>query len=135
MITETLCNSYKRELLEGVHQPGDVYKIALYTSQASLDATTKIYDPKNEVKGTGYIAGGQALTGMKIQQTGNRAWIEWGNAVWPEATITARGALIYNATRGNRALKVLDFGVETTSTNAPFTVEMQTGTNAPIALN
>lgn len=137
MITDTLCHSYKRELLEGIHQPGDNYKIALFTSLATLDASTKVYSAANEVKGAGYAAGGQALRDMKINLTGGTAWIDWADPVWAEASITARGALIYNATRGNRALKVLDFGADITSTNAPFTVQMpkEDAANAIIRIN
>lgn len=128
MITDSIVHSFKRELLDGVHQAGDVYMIALYTSSAALGPDTTVYSSAGESKGAGYTAGGMQLTGRSVKQSSSgAAWLEWADPVWKNARFSARGALIYNATRGNRALRVLDFGEEVTSTNAPFTVELPRG--------
>ena len=122
-ITQALCTSFKKEILEGVHELGDVYKIALYTSAASLDGSTTAYSATNEVSGTGYSAGGATLSGIATGFSGATAWIDWtSDPSWAAATITARGALIYNSSQGNKAVAVLDFGSDKTSTNGTFTV-------------
>ena len=122
-ITQALCTSYKKELLDGVHEAADVYKIALYTSAATLDAGTTAYSATNEVVGTGYTAGGVTLAGFVTAQSGTTAWVDWTtDPQWTAATITARGALIYNSSQSNKAVAVLDFGSDKTSTNGTFTV-------------
>jgi hypothetical protein len=123
-------NSYKGDLLDGVHQPSDVYMLALYTAAAGLSKETAAYDPTNEVVGLGYIAGGQALTGRTAGLDGDTAVLDFADPVWPNATITARGALIYNATRASKAVVVLDFGEDVTSTNGTFTVALPAPTAA-----
>ncbi len=129
-ITQTLCTSFKVELLTGTHNftatTGDSFKIALYTSSAVLDATTTAYSATNEVSGTGYTAGGAALTEITPTSSGTTAYVDFGDATWSSATITARGALIYNATDSNKAVAVLDFGADKTSTNGDFTVQFPT---------
>jgi hypothetical protein len=126
-ITQALCTSYKKEILEGVHEAADVYKIALYTSAATLDASTTVYSATNEVVGAGYTAGGVALSGFTTGQSGTTAWIDWTtDPSWASATITARGALIYNSSQSNKAVAVLDFGSDKTSTNGTFTVILPT---------
>lgn len=122
-----LCTSFKVELLEGVHDfttgTGDTFKIALYTSAATLDASTTAYSATNEVSGTGYTAGGEALTNVSPTSSGTTAFIDFADVTWSSATITARGALIYNSTAaGNPAVAVLDFGADKTSTAGDFTV-------------
>lgn len=130
MIIDSIVFSFKRELLDGVHQPGDTYMIALYTSAASLGPETRVYTGSGETKGPGYLAGGMVLTGRTVNfSSAGAAWLEFADPVWKNARFGARGALIYNASRGNRALRVLDFGVEVTSTNAPFTVELPRGSD------
>jgi len=123
-ITTAICNSFKREILEGVHETGDVYKIALYTSAADLDKTTTAYAATNEVVGTGYTAGGATLAGYASALAGDAAYIDWADPSWENASITARGALIYNATQANRAVAAYDFGVNVSSTNGTFTVTL-----------
>lgn len=126
-ITQAMCNSFKQDVLNGVHQPGDVYKIALYTSAAALDATTAAYSATNEVVGTGYSAGGATLSGFSVGGSGATAWLDWTtDPSWAASTITARGALIYNTTRSNKAVAVLDFGSDKTSTSGTFTVVLPT---------
>lgn len=122
-----LCTSFKKELFEGVHDftagTGDTFKIALYTSSATLDASTTAYSATNEVSGTGYTAGGEALTNVSPTTSGTTAFVDFADVTWSSATITARGALIYNSTAaGNPAVAVLDFGADKTSTAGDFTV-------------
>src|SRR6185295_1759618 len=118
-ITAAVCNSFKQDVLNGVHQPGDTYKIALYTSAASLSKSTTAYSATNEVSGTGYSAGGLALSGFTVGLDTDTAYIDWTtDPVWNPATLSARGALIYNASRSNKAVAVLDFGADIVSTNA-----------------
>jgi hypothetical protein len=124
-----LCTSFKVEILKGVHDftngTGDTFKIALYTSSATLSATTTAYSATNEVSGTAYVAGGTALTNITPTSSGTTAYLDFNDAVWSLATITARGALIYNSTAaGNPAVAVLDFGADKTSTGGDFTVVM-----------
>jgi len=122
-ITQAMANSFKADVLNGVHQPADVYKIALYTSVATLDATTAAYTATNEVVGTGYTALGLALVGFTVSSSGAVSWIDWTtDPAWTTSTITARGALIYNSSRSNKAVAVLDFGADKTSTAGTFTV-------------
>ncbi|HIJ29430.1 MAG TPA: hypothetical protein HPP91_13015 [Gammaproteobacteria bacterium] len=127
-ITQALCTSAKVELLQGLHNftasTGDSFKVALYTSSATLDATTTVYSTTNEVSGTGYTAGGAELTEITPTSSGTTAFIDFGDLTWSSATLTARGALIYNATNGNRAVAVLDFGSDKVSTNGDFTIQM-----------
>ena len=125
-ITQAMCTSFKQEILVGTHNftnaTGDVFKIALYTSSATLDATTTAYSATNEVAGTGYSAGGLALTNVTPTTSGTTAYVDFSDAVWSTATITARGALIYNSSKSNKAVAVLDFGSDKTSTAGDFTV-------------
>jgi len=129
-ISQTLCTSFKQELLQGIHDftasTGDTFKIALYTSAASLDATTTVYSTSNEVTGTGYTAGGNTLTNVTPTTSGTTAFVDFDDTTWTSATITAAGALIYNSTDGNRAVAVLDFGGDKTSTNGDFVIQFPT---------
>ena len=119
------CTSAKVGFLTGTYIPlSDTMKIALYTSTATLDATTTVYTTSNEVVGTGYTAGGNTLAGNAISSSGTTAWITFSDSSWTTATITARGALIYDSTRSNAAIAVLDFGSDKTSTAGTFTVQM-----------
>ena len=132
-----MCTSFKQELLYGVHDfdasTGDTFKIALYTSSATLDASTTAYSVTNEVSGTGYSAGGQDLTNVNPTTSGTTAFTDFADETWTTATITARGALIYNSTPNttsisvsNPAVVVLDFGADKTSTAGDFTVVFPT---------
>jgi len=122
-ITAAVCNSFKQEILQGTHASADTYKIALYTSTATLDATTTAYSATNEVSGTGYSAGGATLSGFTVGGSGSTAWLDFTtDPSWPSATITARGALIYNSSKSNKAVAVLNFGSDVTSTASTFTV-------------
>lgn len=124
-ITTAICNSYKSELLDGIHQAADVYKIALFTSSATLSKTTTAYATTNEVAGTGYTAGGIALVGYTNALSGDTAYLDWTtDPSWAAATITARGCMIYNSSRSNKAVAVYDFGSDITSTAGTFTVQL-----------
>jgi len=131
-ITQAMCTSFKVELLNGIHAFGttvargattaDSMYIALYTSSASLDATTTAYSTTNEVSGSGYSAGGNSLTAVAPTSSGTTAFTDFSDTTWSSATITARGALIYNSTQSNKAVAVLDFGSDKTSTAGDFTI-------------
>ena len=122
------CTSAKVGFLTGTYTPlADTMKIALYTNLATLDNTTTIYTTSNEVVGTGYTAGGNTLTGAAIGSdltSPGTAWITFSNTAWTTATFTARGALIYDSTRSNAAIAVLDFGADKTATAGTFTVQI-----------
>jgi hypothetical protein len=132
-----MCTSFKKELLEAVHNlsaAGDTFKLALYTSSASLTAATTNYSATNEVVGAGYTAGGVSLTNIGATSTGTTGFADFGDATFSGSTLTARGALIYNATAGTNAVLILDFGSDKTSANGDFTVLFPTAdaTNAII---
>lgn len=125
-ITTAVCNSFKNELIAMTpHTAADVYKIALFTSTATLDASTTAYSTTNEVTGTGYTAGGATLSGFTAGLSGSTAYLDWTtDPSWTTATITARGALIYNSSRSNKAVAVYNFGSDITSTAGTFTVTL-----------
>ena len=127
-ITSALCTSYKQQILSGVHLSTDTYKIALYTSSATLDASTTVYSSTNEVpNGSGYTTGGVTLSGFVTSSSGTTAWLDWTtDPSWSTATITARGCLIYNSTQGNKAVAVFDFGSDKISTAGTFTIVFPT---------
>ena len=135
-ITQAMCTSFKVDLLNGIHAFGttvvrgattaDTMYMALYTSSATLDATTTAYSATNEVSGTGYVAGGQALTTVAPTSSGTTAYLDFNDETWTSSTITARGALIYNSDQSNKAVAVLDFGADKTSTAGDFTVVFPT---------
>lgn len=123
-ITTAICNSYKQEILEGVHASADTYKIALYTSAATLGATTTAYSATNEATGTGYTAGGATLAGLSTGLSSGTAYLTFSDPSWASSSITARGCLIYNSSKSNKAVAVFDFGQDVTSTNGTFTVDL-----------
>jgi hypothetical protein len=111
-------------------------KMALYTAEADLGAGTLVYSTTNEITGTGYVAGGNTLTGVTVQQSGTTAYLDFADTTWNPAYFTARGALIYNTNLGNLAVAVLDFGADKTATTS-FTVQMpaNTATSALIRIS
>tara|TARA_Y100001951_G_C11054913_1_gene137684 strand:+ start:82 stop:510 length:429 start_codon:yes stop_codon:yes gene_type:complete len=129
-ITQAMCTSFKKEILEGVHNfllsGGDTFKIALFTSSATLDATTTAYSATNEVSGAGYSAGGNTLTRIDPATSGTTAFTDFANTTWSSATITARGAVIYNSTDSDKAVAVLDFGSDKSSSTGDFTIQFPT---------
>ena len=127
-IVQTQTTSFKKELYTAVHNLStDTIYIALYTANADLNEATTVYSATNEVSGTGYTAGGQALTGVQISSSGYVAYANWDDVVWT-AALTARCALIYNVTQGNKSIAVLDFGSDKTSTTT-FTITMPANTS------
>ena len=126
-----MCTSFKQEILKAVHNlsasGGNSFKMALYTNSASFDAATTAYTSSNEVSGTGYSAGGKALTNVDPLTSGTTAYAEYGDQTWSTSTITARGALIYNDTAsGDPTVVVLDFGSDKSSSAGDFAVVMPT---------
>jgi len=118
-----MCTSAKVDFLSGVIDlDTDVMKIALYTSAATLDASTTAYTTSNEVVGTGYTAGGNTLTGATISSSGTTAFVDFSDTSWTSATFTARGALIYDSSKSDKAVAVLDFGADKTTTAGTFTI-------------
>lgn len=128
MILQTQTTSFKKELYQAIHDfTTDTIKIALYTSLADLNEATTAYTTSNEATGTGYSAGGKVLTGVSVESSGFTAWVNFNNVVWNPAAFTVRCALIYNASKANRSIAVLDFGADKTCT-ATFTVTMPAST-------
>jgi hypothetical protein len=127
-IVQTQTTSFKKELYQAVHNlSSDTLKIALYTGNASLNEDTTAYSATNEVVASGYTAGGNTLTGVAISSSGYTAYVNWANTSWT-AAITARCALIYNVTQGNKYIAVIDFGADKTSTTT-FTITMPANTS------
>lgn len=139
-ITQAVCNSFKQELLHGIHDfrtTGDTFKIALYTSTATLSKSTTAYATTNEVSGTGYTAAGNTLTKVNPSLSGDTALTDFGDSTWSTSTITARGALVYNDTEaGNNSIFVLDFGSDKSSSAGDFIVKFPAAdaTNAIIRI-
>ena len=127
-----MCTSFKQEVLQGIHNfttsTGDVFKLALYTNSASFTAATTAYTATNEVANSGsYAAGGGALTNVTPTTSGTTAFVDFDDLAFTTATITARGALIYNSSAaGNPTVCVLDFGSDKTSTSGTFTIQFPT---------
>jgi hypothetical protein len=134
--TQGLTTSYKKDLFDGIHQVGDTYKIALYVSASTIGPSTTAYTATNEVaNGNGYTTGGLTLSGRQVVLDGTTQILDWTtDPVWATSTITARGALIYNSSRSNASLVVLDFGADITSTNGNFTVQLPSPTAAAGAI-
>ena len=139
-ISQAMCTSFKKALLDAEMDfsgnTGQAYKIALYTSSATLNATTTAYATTNEVSGTNYTAGGNTLTLVAAATSGTTAFIDFADTTWANATITARGALIYTTANSNAAIAVLDFGADKASTAGDFTIVFPTAdaSNAIIRL-
>lgn len=143
-ITQAVPTSFKSELLQGIHNfhngsgggtttttgTGNTFKIALYTSSATMSASTTAYSATNEVSGTGYTAAGNTLTNVDPTTSGTTALTDFADSTWSSSSITARGALIYNSSTtagsANRAVLVLDFGADKTSTSGDFAIAFPT---------
>ncbi len=144
-----MATSFKRDIMNGLHAFGtsvvragtgaDTFKIALYTSTATLDSTTTAYTATNEVVGTNYVAGGNTLTISQVPtSTSTTAWLDFADSTWSTSTITARGAMIYNDTSsGNLTVAILDFGSDKISTAGDFSILFPTAdsTNAIIRIS
>jgi hypothetical protein len=131
-ILQTQTTSFKTQLYTAVHNLStDTLKIALYTASADLNEATTVYTASGEVTGTGYVAGGVVLTGVTINSSGFTAYVSFSNVAF-NAAVTARCALIYNVTQGNKSIFVLDFGADKTSANFTITWPANTATAAII---
>ena len=127
MIVQTQTTSFKAEVYQAVHNLlTDTIKIALYTANANLDADTTVYTTLNEVVASGYTAGGAVMTGVALNTSGYTVYVNWANTSW-STSVTARCALIYNASKSNKSIAVLDFGSDKTSTGT-FTITMPANT-------
>jgi plastocyanin domain-containing protein len=127
-IVQTQTTSFKTELYQAVHNLStNTLKIALYTGNANLNEDTTVYTTSNEVVASGYTAGGNTLTGVTISSSDYTAYVNFANTSWT-AAITARCALIYNVTQGNKSIAVIDFGADKTSTTT-FTITMPANTS------
>jgi len=130
-IQQGLTNSFKQEMLQaGQNLATDTLKMALYTAFSDIGPLTTVYTATNEVTGTGYVAGGVAVTGATISTDVNTGtvYVDFADVSWPGANFTARGALIYNVTRSNKSVAVLDFGSDKTFTSTSNTVTMPENT-------
>ena len=138
-ITQAMCTQFKKDVMLGLHDlDSDTIKIALYTSSATLNATTDTYTTSNEVaNGNGYTTGGVTLANASVIENGTSGCFDSDNPEWTSATFTARGALIYNDTDGDRAIAVLDFGGDFTVSSGTFRVVFpaQTANNAIIRID
>lgn len=124
MIVQTQTTSFKKELYEGIHDLlTDTIKIALYTANADIDANTTVYVVTDEITGTGYTAGGNTLTGTTVKSENGVAYVSFDNTTWTSASFTCRGALIYNSTKANRSIAVLNFGSDKIVQNQTFQIQ------------
>ena len=136
-ITQAMCTSFKAEILDEQHDlAADTIKVALYTSSASLGASTTAYSTSNEVSGSGYTAGGVALTSTTVSTSGTTAYFDADDPSWTSASFTANGALIYNDTNADKAIAVLAFGGDFTVAGGTFRIVFPAaGTNAIIRID
>lgn len=127
-ITQAICNTFKQQLFQAQHNfdavGGNTFYLALYTSAATIDASTTVYTTSNEVSsvGTNYPAGGGALTSLGVSLSSATAFLDFNDLTFPNVTLTARGCMIYNSTNANKAVAVFDFGSDKTATDGDFTV-------------
>jgi hypothetical protein len=129
-ITQAMATSFKKELLEAKHNflasGGNSFKLALYTSSATMSASTTAYVTTNQATGTNYTAGGSALTNINPSSSGTTGFTDFADLTFGTATITARGCMIYNDTNADRTVAVFDFGGDKTSTAGSFTISFPT---------
>jgi hypothetical protein len=127
MITAGLTNSFKEQLLLGVHDfETDTFLIALYTSSAVLGPETTVYLTTGEVTGTGYVAGGEELQNITVNLGMGIGYVSFDNPAWAGATFATRGALIYNSSKSNKSVAVLNFGIDQTMLGQSFTIQLPT---------
>lgn len=138
-ITQGFTYSFKQELMQGVHAFGtDTFKIALYSSSANLDPSNTIaYSSLNEIVGAGYTAGGKTLTNVAAVEQAGITLVDFDDVAWTSAFFTCRGALMYNASKGNKAVLIFDFGADKTALGNTFTLVVPplTPTTAVIRLS
>jgi len=132
-IVQTQTTSFKAELYQGVHNLlTDTIYVALYTGYANLNAATIVYTNVNEITGTGYTAGGQIVTGATVNSSDYTAYVNFNNVIWTNSNLTARCALFYNVSKGNKSIFVLDFGSDKTQSNFTITMPVNGPTTAII---
>jgi len=135
-ITQAICNTFKQQLFQAQHNfdavGGDTFYLALYTSSATIDASTTVYTTSDEVSsvGTNYPAGGSALTSLGVSLSSATAFLDFTDLTFPNVTLTARGCLIYNDTNAYKAVAVFDFGSDKTATSGDFTVIFPAATSS-----
>ena len=137
-ITQAMCTQFKRDVMLGLHDlDTDTIKIALYTSSATLNATTTAYATTNEISGAGYTAGGVTLASASVVNNSTSGCFDSDDPSWTSATFTARGALIYNDTESDLAIAVLDFGGDFTVAGGTFKIVFpaQTASNAIVRID
>lgn len=129
-ISTSMTTSFKSQLMSGLHNfdnpGGNTFKVALYTSSATLGASTTAYSALDEVSGTGYTAGGETLTSVSPTTSGTTAYVDFADVTWANSTITANGALIYNSTSSNASVVTLAFGSDKSSSNGSFVIVFPT---------
>jgi len=129
-ITSAICTSFKQEILVGTHDltasSGDTFKLALFTSSATLGASTTAYSTSNEVSGTGYSAGGATLTSVTPTTDGTTAVCDFSDVSFTSASFTANGCLIYNSSQSDKAVAVIAFGGDKTVSSGTFTIQFPT---------
>jgi hypothetical protein len=129
-----MCTSFKSQLMSGLHDfdnpSGNTFKIALYTSSATLGAATTAYSTSDEVVGTGYTAGGNTLTSVSPTTSGTTAYVDFADVTWSNSTITANGALVYNTSASNASVIVLAFGSDKSTSNGDFTIIFPTANSS-----
>ena len=134
MITQALCLSFMQELPVAVHNftagSGHTFKMALYTSSATLNSSTTVYSATDEISGTGYVAGGATMTSVTPVISNGKVVFDFADVTWTTSTFTARGALIYNSSASDKAVLVLDFGSDRTVSGGTFTVRMPDATSS-----
>lgn len=124
MITAGMCNSFKEELLKGIHDfTTDTFKAALYTNSATLGPSTTVYTTSNEASGGGYTAGGNTLTGVSVSLSQGVAYVDFSDTTWAASSFSARAALIYNSSKANRAVAVYEFGEVKTVSSGNFQLQ------------
>jgi len=132
-IIQTQTTSFKAELYQGIHNlTSDTLYMALYTGYASLGPSTTVYSTANEIAGTGYTAGGVQVTGATVSTSGYTAYVNFNNVVWLNSNFTARCGLLYNQSKGNKSICVIDFGSDKTMTNFTITMPVNSATTALI---
>jgi hypothetical protein len=124
MLIPGMCNTFKEELLKGIHDfLTDTFKIALYTNSATLGPATTVYTTSNEASGAGYTAGGNTLTGATVSLSQGVAYVTFSTTTWVSGNFSARGALIYNSSKANRAVAVYEFGEIKTVSSGNFQIQ------------
>jgi hypothetical protein len=124
MLTAGMCNSFKEELLKAIHNfTTDTFKIALYTESATLGPATTVYTTSNEASGSGYTAGGNTLAGATVSLSQGIAFVDFSDTTWAASSFTARGALIYNSSKANRAVAVFVFDEVKTTSSGNFQIQ------------